>query len=275
MVIQPLRDGVIANFQMTETMLAYFIRKALKRKPFLSLAPKAIVCVPVNITDVEKRAVEEATHKAGIREVYIAEEPLAAGIGAGLPVGEASGCMIVDFGGGTTEVAVIACGGTVIFRSIRLGGNKMDETIISYVKRVYNVLIGERSAEELKINLGSLTDYKYNNSMDIKGRHLTSGLPVTIRVMAHDIRKAMRDNLENIIELIKLTLGSTPPEISSDIMKRGIILTGGGSLLPGLDILVQEETGIPVMVADNPMDCVSTGAGKMLEYLDELLKKHR
>lgn len=270
--VQPLRDGVIANFEMTEAMLAYFIRHALQRRSVIGFAPRAIVCVPCEITDVEKRAVEEATRKAGVREAYIAEELMAAAIGAGLPVGEATGSMVVDMGGGTSEAAVISYGGIVVYRSMRLGGLKMDEAIAAYLKREYNVLIGDRTAEELKINLGSAVEPKINNVMTVKGRNLTNGLPVTIEVSARDVREALADSLISLTEMLRSTLEVTPPELSSDIMERGIVLTGGGSLLQGLDMFVYRETGIPTLVAENPLDCVALGAGKMLDHLDELLR---
>jgi rod shape-determining protein MreB and related proteins len=273
--VLPLRDGVIANFEMTEAMLAYFIRRALQRRSFIGFAPRAIVCVPCEITDVEKRAVEEATRKAGVREAYIAEELMAAAIGAGLPVGDAVGSMVVDMGGGTSEAAVISFGGIVVYRSIRMGGMKMDEAIASFVKREYNVLIGDRTAEDLKINLGSAVEPKINNVMSVKGRNLTNGLPVTIEVTAKDVREALNDSLNSLIEMIRSTLEVTPPELSSDIMERGIILTGGGALLQGLDMLIYRETGIPTLVAENPLDCVALGAGRMLDHLDELLRARR
>jgi rod shape-determining protein MreB len=273
--VQPLRDGVIANFEMTEAMLAYFIRRALQRRSFIGFAPRAIVCVPIEVTDVEKRAVEEATRKAGVREAYIAEELMAAAIGAGLPVGEPYGSMIVDIGGGTSEAAVISFGGIVAARSIRLGGMKMDDAIVSYVKREYNILIGDRTAEELKVNLGSAVEPKLNNSTMVKGRNLTNGLPVTIEVTAKDVRDALRDNINAIIEMLRSTLEVTPPELASDIMERGIVLTGGGALMPGIDMLIYRETGIPTLVAENPTDCVALGAGKMLDHLDELLRFRR
>jgi rod shape-determining protein MreB and related proteins len=270
--VQPLRDGVIADFQMTEAMLSHFIRRALQRRSFLGFAPRAIVCVPFKVTDVEKRAVVEATRKAGVRDAYIAEEPMAAAIGAGLPVGEPSGSMIVDIGGGTSEAAVISLGGVVVARSIRLGGMKMDEAITAWMKREYNILIGDRSAEELKVNLGAAIDPKINNKMSVKGRNLTNGLPVTMEVSAYEIRDALRESVQAIVEMVKSTLENTPPELASDIMERGIVLSGGGALLQGLDMLIYRETGIPTLVAENALDCVALGAGKMLDHMDDLLK---
>lgn len=273
--VQPLRDGVIADFQMTEAMLSYFIRRALQRRSFFGIAPRAIVCVPFEVTDVEKRAVKDATRKAGVRDAFIAEEPMAAAIGAGLPVGEPSGSMIVDIGGGTSEAAVISLGGVVVARSIRLGGNKMDEAIAAWMKREYNILVGDRSAEELKVNLGAAIDPKVVNHMQIKGRNLTNGLPVTVEVSSLEVRDALRESVQQIVEMVKSTLESTPPELASDIMERGIVLSGGGALLQGLDMLIYRETGIATYVADNPMDCVALGTGKMLDHIDDLLHTGR
>ena len=273
--VQPLRDGVIADFQMTEAMLAHFIRKALQRRTFFGFAPRAIICVPFEVTDVEKRAVVEATRKAGVRNTYIAEEPMAAAVGAGLPVGEPSGSLIVDLGGGTTEAAVISLGGVVVSRSIRMGGMKMDDAISAWIKHEHNILIGDRSAEELKINLGTAIDPKINNRMAVKGRNLTSGLPVTIDVTSYEIREALRESVQAIVEMVKSTLESTPPELASDIMGRGIMLSGGGALLQGLDMLIYRETGIPTLVAENALDCVALGAGKMLDHMDDLLRGGR
>ena len=273
--VQPLRDGVIADFQMTEAMLSHFIRKALQRRSFFGFAPRAIICVPFEVTDVEKRAVVEATRKAGVRNTYIAEEPMAAAVGAGLPVGEPSGSLIVDLGGGTTEAAVISLGGVVVSRSIRMGGMKMDDAISAWIKHEHNILIGDRSAEELKINLGTAIDPKINNRMAVKGRNLTSGLPVTIDVTSYEIREALRESVQAIVEMVKSTLESTPPELASDIMGRGIMLSGGGALLQGLDMLIYRETGIPTLVAENALDCVALGAGKMLDHMDDLLRGGR
>ncbi len=273
--VQPLRDGVIADFQMTEAMLSYFIRRALQRRSFFGVAPRAIVCVPFEVTDVEKRAVIEATRKAGVRDAFIAEEPMAAAIGAGLPVGEACGSMIVDIGGGTSEAAVLSLGGIVVARSIRLGGAKMDEAIVAWMKREYNLLIGDRTAEELKIMLGAAMDPKVVNRMDIKGRNLTNGLPVTVNVSSLEVRDALRESVQQIVEMVKSTLEDTPPELASDIMERGIVLSGGGASLQGLDMLIYRETGIATYVAENSMDCVALGAGKMLDHMDELLRGSR
>ncbi len=270
--VQPLRDGVIADYEMTEAMLAYFIRKALQRRSIIGFAPRAVVCVPFEVTDVERRAVQDATRRAGVRSTLIAEEPMAAAIGAGLPVGEASGSMIVDIGGGTTEAAVISLGGIVVARSIRLGGMKMDDSIVAYIKREHNVLIGDRSAEDLKIELGTAVEPKINKIMAVKGRNLTNGLPVTIDVTTYEIREALRESVQSIVDMIKGTLENTPPELASDIMERGIVLSGGGAMLHGLDMLVYRETGIPTLVAENPLDCVALGAGRMLEHLGDILQ---
>ena len=273
--VQPLRDGVIADFEMTEAMLAHFIRKALQRRSFFGFAPRAIVCVPFEVTDVERRAVVDATRKTGVRSAIIAEEPMAAAIGAGLPVGEPSGSMIVDIGGGTSEAAVISLGGIVVARSIRLGGVKMDDAIVAYIKREHNVLIGDRSAEELKMELGTATEPKINKIMAVKGRNLTNGLPVTIDVTSYEVREALRECVQSIIDMIKATLENTPPELASDIMERGIVLSGGGALLQGLDMLIYRETGIPTLLAENPLDCVALGAGRMLDHVDDLLSSAR
>ncbi len=270
--VQPLRDGVIADYEMTEAMLAYFIRKALQRRSIVGFAPRAVVCVPFEVTDVERRAVQDATRRAGVRSTLIAEEPMAAAIGAGLPVGEPSGSMIVDIGGGTSEAAVISLGGIVVARSIRLGGMKMDDAIVAFIKREHNVLIGDRSAEDLKIELGTAMEPKINKIMAVKGRNLTNGLPVTIDVTSYEIREALRESVQSIIDMIKGTLENTPPELASDIMERGIVLSGGGALLQGLDMLVYRETGIPTLVAENPLDCVALGAGRMLEHLGDMLQ---
>ena len=272
--VQPLKDGVIADFETTEIMLRWLIRKALGGVSFWS-APQAIVCVPCDVTEVEERAVLDATKRAGARDACVIEEPMAAAIGAGLPVGEAAGSMVVDIGGGTTEVAVLSLGDVVLGASLRLGGMKLDDSIISYVKREYNMLIGDRTAEEIKISLGSAMQPKVNNRMHIKGRNLSNGLPTNIEVSAMDAFMALEESMMSIVDLIKSTLEKTPPELSADIMQRGIVLTGGGALLPGLDVLVYTHTGIPTMVADNPLDCVVLGAGKTLEHIDTLKRARR
>ena len=273
--VQPLRDGVIADFEMTEAMLSHLIRKALQSRNFFGLAPRAIVCVPFEVTDVERRAVEEATRKAGIRAAVIAEEPMAAAVGAGMPVGDATGSLVVDIGGGTSEAAVISLGGIVVARSLRIGGMKMDEAISAYIKREHNVLIGDRSAEELKIELGTAIEPKIIKVMSVKGRNLTNGLPVIIDVTSYEVREALREIVQSLTDMIKSTLENTPPELASDIMERGIVLSGGGALLHGLDMHIYRETGIPTLVAENALDCVALGAGKMLDHMDDLLHGSR
>lgn len=268
--IRPLKDGVIADFDVTQEMLKYFIRKATQKKSLFQ--PRVVVCVPSGVTEVEKRAVEEATIQAGAKDAFLIEEPMAAAIGAGLPVQEPTGSMVVDIGGGTTEVAVISLGGIVTSKSIRVGGDELDNYIVNYVKKEYSLMIGERTAEEVKIEIGSAMDSNELGSMDIRGRDLVSGLPKTISISSREINEALREPVNNIIDAIKSTLEKTPPELSSDVMEMGIVLTGGGALLHNLDKLVTIETGIPVRVADSPLDCVALGTGKALESI-EILKK--
>ncbi|MDD3243763.1 MAG: rod shape-determining protein [Eubacteriales bacterium] len=274
--VQPMRDGVIADFETTETMMRVFIQKALgNRGSMLGTAPQAILCVPCDVTEVEERAVLDVARRAGAREACIAEEPLAAAIGAGLPVGEPMGSMVVDIGGGTTEVAVLSLGSIVVGSSLRVGGMRLDDSVVNYVKREYNILIGDRTAEDIKINLGSSIEPKVNTRMQIKGRNLSNGLPVTIEISSDQVWEALREPVSMIVDLIKSTLEKTPPELSADIMQRGIMLTGGGALLPGLDVLVYRQTGIPTMVAENPLDCVALGAGHMLEHFDTLKRAQK
>lgn len=268
--IRPLKDGVIADFDVTQEMLKYFIRKATQKKSLFQ--PRVVVCVPSGVTEVEKRAVEEATIQAGAKEAFLIEEPMAAAIGAGLPVQEPTGSMVVDIGGGTTEVAVISLGGIVTSKSIRVGGDELDNYIVNYVKKEYSLMIGERTAEEVKIKIGSALDSNELGSMDIRGRDLVSGLPKTIEISSKEINEALKEPVNNIIDAIKSTLEKTPPELSSDVMETGIVLTGGGALLHNLDKLVTIETGIPVRVAENPLDCVALGTGKALDSI-EILKK--
>ncbi|NMB08697.1 MAG: rod shape-determining protein [Tissierellia bacterium] len=268
--IRPLRDGVIADFDITQNMLKYFIRRATQRRSLFQ--PRVVVCVPSGVTEVEKRAVEEAAIHAGARDAYLIEEPMAAAIGAGLPVHEATGSLIVDIGGGTTEVAVISLGGIVTSKSIRIGGDELDEYIVNYIKREYSLMIGERTAEDIKINIGSANVNAKETKMDIRGRDLVSGLPKTIQVTSKEIYEAMREPVYNILEAIKSTLEKTPPELAADIMEQGIMLTGGGALLDGVDLLIKSETGMPVNIAENPLDCVAVGTGKALESI-EVLKK--
>jgi rod shape-determining protein MreB len=266
--IRPLKDGVIADFDITQNMLKYFIRKAIQKKTIFQ--PRVVICVPSGVTEVEKRAVEEATIHAGAREAYLIEEPMAAAIGAGLPVHEATGSMIVDIGGGTAEVAVISLGGIVTSRSIRIAGDELDESIVYYIKKEYNLMIGERTAEEVKISIGSADIKEKETKMSIRGRDLISGLPNTIEISSSEIYEATKEPVNNIVEAIKFTLEKTPPELASDIMEQGITLSGGGALLDGIDRLISRETGMPVYIAENPLDCVALGAGKTLGSIDVL-----
>jgi rod shape-determining protein MreB len=266
--IRPMRDGVIADFEITEEMLRYFITKAHKRRTLIR--PRIIVCIPLGITGVEKRAVEEAARQAGAREVYLIEEPMAAAIGAGLPVAEPAGNMIIDIGGGTTEVAVISLGGIVSHKSIRVAGHEMDEAIMAYLKKAYNLAVGEHTAEEIKIRLGSAYPLKEELSLEVKGRDLVAGLPKTVTITSQEIREALQEPLAVIAEATKNTLERTPPELSADIMERGIMLAGGGSLLRGLDKLLSEETGLPVHLDEDATSTVVLGTGKVLDELDSL-----
>lgn len=264
--VRPLKDGVIANFDITATMLKYFIKKTAKPN-MLSKRPRVVVCIPSGVTEVERRAVEDAAHQAGAREVELIEEPMAAAIGAGLPVSDPTGSMIVDIGGGTSEVAVISLGDIVTSRSVRVAGNKFDEAIISYVRRKHNLLIGERTAENVKIQIGSAFPYQDESSVEIKGRNLIDGLPKNVSISSAEIREALEDSVHSIIEAIKVTLENTPPELSADIIDHGITLTGGGALLRGLDQLIAQQTKIDVHVAESPLDCVADGTGKRLEIV--------
>lgn len=270
--VRPLKDGVIADFDMTTSMLQEFIRKALKGRAFAGSRVRVIICIPSGVTAVERRAVKEATQNAGAKRVSIIEEPMAAAIGAGLPVAEPTGSMIVDIGGGTSEVAVISLGGIVTSRSVRVAGDEFDSSIINYIKKKYNLLIGERTAENIKIAIGSAYPYADNEpSMDIKGRNLLNGLPENITVTSEEIREALSAPLSHVIEAIKVTLEKTPPELAADIIDQGIMLAGGGALLKGLDLLIHAETGMPVKVAERPLDCVADGTGKVLENIDKLI----
>ena len=270
--VRPLKDGVIADFDMTTSMLQEFIRKALKGRAFAGSRVRVIICIPSGVTAVERRAVKEATQNAGAKRVSIIEEPMAAAIGAGLPVADPTGSMIVDIGGGTSEVAVISLGGIVTSRSVRVAGDEFDSSIINYIKKKYNLLIGERTAENIKIAIGSAYPYADNEpSMDIKGRNLLNGLPENITVTSEEIREALSEPLSHVIEAIKVTLEKTPPELAADIIDQGIMLAGGGALLKGLDLLIHAETGMPVKVAEGPLDCVADGTGKVLENIDKLI----
>lgn len=267
---RPLVKGVISDFEVTEQMLKYFIEKAHKRKFILKARPRVIVGIPCGVTEVEKKAVQDATKSAGAREVYLIEQPMAAAIGARLPVQEAGGNFICDIGGGTTEVAVISLGGLVISKSLRIAGDKLNEDIIQFAQEEYNLLVGERTAEEIKIGLGSAYPLKEKMEMPLRGRNLVTGLPEEITVGDGDIRKAMEKSIRQIVAAIKATVEETPPELIADIMERGIYLTGGGSLLRGLDTLVQKETKIPTKIIDDPLTSVVRGGGMVLENLDEL-----
>ncbi|MGB9867393.1 MAG: rod shape-determining protein [Bacillota bacterium] len=260
--IRPMKDGVIADFDVTQAMLKYFIKKAHPRG---LVKPRIVIGVPSGVTEVERRAVIEAALQAGAREAYPIEEPMAAAIGAGLPVHEPTGNMVVDIGGGTTEVGIISLGGIVTCRSIRVAGDEMDEAIINYVKRTYNLMIGERTAEEVKIRIGSAYPINDGETMEVRGRDLVTGLPKTLKVTAEEVRKALAEPVAAIIDAIKVTLEKTPPELAADIMDRGIVLTGGGSMLRGLDRLVSEQTGMPVHIAEEPLLCVVRGTSKVLE----------
>ncbi len=261
--VRPLKDGVIADFEVTAEMLRYFIRSAVRQSFFKRT--RLIVCIPSGVTEVERRAVEDAARQAGAREVALVEEPMAAAIGAGLQVDEAAGCMVVDIGGGTSEVAVISLGDVVASRSVRTAGDNFDEAIISYIKKKYNLLIGERTAENIKIEIGSAFPYEDEGTMEIKGRNLLDGLPKNVTITAEEIREALKDPVTSIVDAIRSTLETTPPELSADIIDNGIMLTGGGALLRGLDNLISRETGMPVHIAENPLDCVVNGTGKCLE----------
>lgn len=270
---RPMKDGVIADFDITAAMMRYFIRKAQKNGGIFSRKPNVMVCVPSGITAVEKRAVEDATKQAGAKEAMTIEEPFAAAIGADLPVWEPTGSMVVDIGGGTTEVAIISLGGIVTTRSIRIAGDEMDEAIIQYVKKAYNLLIGERTAETLKIEIGSAIPPEKKETLQVRGRDLVTGLPKTIDITANEIAEALKDTVTSIIDTVKMTLEKSPPELAADIMDRGIVLTGGGALLRNLDRLISQETGMPVFVAENALDCVAIGTGRALEHI-HLLKKN-
>jgi len=269
--IRPMKDGVIADFDVTQSMIKYFINKALRGRTFL-VRPRVVVSVPSGVTAVEERAVREAALQAGAREAYLIEEPMAASIGAGLPVHEPTGNMIVDIGGGTTEVAVISLGGIVTSRSVRKAGDEMDESIIQHVKKTYNLMIGERTAEEIKIEIGTAYPLDVVETHEIRGRDLISGLPKTIEITSEEIYKALSDPVASIMDAIKSTLEQTPPELSADIMDRGIVMAGGGSLLRGLDRLVSEQTGMPVHLAEDPLLAVAYGTGRVLDNIHILRK---
>lgn len=265
--IRPMKDGVIADYDTTATMMKYYILNALKRKGTFSRKPYVMVCVPSGITAVEERAVIDATRQAGARDAYTIEEPFAAAIGANLPVWEPTGSMVVDIGGGTTEVAIISLGGIVTSQSIRIAGDEMDAAIISYIRKTYNLMIGERTAESIKVEIGSAGDPEGIDNMEIRGRDLLTGLPKTIEITPEEIARALRDTIEAIVDTVKNTLEKTPPELAADIMDRGIVLTGGGALLRNIDKVISDETKMPVLIAENPLDCVAIGTGKALDHI--------
>jgi rod shape-determining protein MreB len=266
--VRPLRDGVIADFEIAEAMLRSFIQKAHNRSTFLR--PRIVISVPSGITEVEKRAVRESALSASAREVYLIEEPMAAAIGAGLPITEPSGNMIVDIGGGTTEVAIISLAGIVTANSVRVGGDKMDDAILNYVKRKFNLLIGERTAERIKIEIGNAYPVDEPKSMIVKGRDLVAGVPKTLEINTEDVREALMEPVNAIIEATKVVLERTPPELAADIADKGIVLSGGGALIQNLDVLLREETGLPIMLAEDPFTAVVMGCGRCLDELDLL-----
>lgn len=266
--IRPMRDGVIADFEITESMLRYFIKKVHNSRRLVR--PRVVIAVPSGITEVEKRAVKEAALHAGAREVFMLEEPVAASIGVGLPIQEPSGNMVIDIGGGTTEMAVISLAGVVFSKSIRVGGDEMDDAIINYLKRTYNLMVGERTAEEIKIKIGSGYPMEEEMTMDVKGRDIVAGLPKMISVASEEVREALSEPITQIVEAVRITLERTPPELSADLIEKGLILAGGGALLRGLDKLISEETGLPVHLADDPLTAVALGTGKVLNELTYL-----
>lgn len=269
--IRPMKDGVIADFEITEAMLRYFIRKVHRRIPLIT--PRVVIAVPSGITEVEKRAVKDSAERAGARSpVYLVEEPIAAAIGVGLPIHEPSGNMVVDIGGGTTEIAVISLAGIVFSKSIRIGGDECDDAVINHLKKTYNLMIGERTAEDVKIKIGSAYPLEEETTMEVRGRDILAGLPKTITVSSEEIREALSEAVSAILEAIRITLERTPPELSADLISRGVILAGGGALLRGLDKLISEETGLPVHVADDPLTAVALGTGRYLSDIN-LLKR--
>jgi len=265
--VRPLKDGVIADFEVTEAMLRHFIRKAHGRRGFFRPHPRVVIAVPSGITEVEKRAVKESALRAGAREVHLIEEPMAAAIGCGLPVQEAAGNMIVDIGGGTTEVALISLAGIVFSRSVRVAGDELDEAIMQYMKRAYNLMIGERTAEEIKIKIGSAYPMETETTMEVKGRDLVAGLPKTLTITSQEVREALLEPISTIVESVRVTLERCPPELSADLVDRGLVLAGGGALLRGLDKLLSEETGLPVHVAEDPLSAVAEGTGRALQEI--------
>jgi rod shape-determining protein MreB len=268
--IRPLREGVISDYDITEKMLKYFINRVCGGKVFRLFKPRIMVCVPSGVTEVERRAVIDAAMQAGARKTYLIEEPIAAAIGAGIDIAKACGSMVVDIGGGTTDIAVISLGGTVVSTSIKVAGDKFDEAIVRYMRKKHNIMIGERTAEELKINIGTVYPRVQEVSMDVRGRNLISGLPKTINVTSTEIMEALEEPISNIVEAVHAVLERTPPELAADISDRGIVLTGGGSLIYGLDKLLQEKTGINVLIADDAISCVALGTGEALNNIEAI-----
>nr|WP_239584603.1 rod shape-determining protein [Kurthia huakuii] len=273
--IRPMKDGVIADFEITTTMISYYLKEAMKASGSNFKKPNVMICVPYGITSVEQRAVIDAARQAGAKDAFTIEEPFAASIGANLPVWEPTGSMVVDIGGGTTEVAVISLGGIVTSESVRVAGDAMDHAIIAYIRKQYNLTIGERTSEAIKMEIGSASaEGMPEQKMDIRGRDLVTGLPKTIEISSIEIVDALRESILAIIDGVKKTLEQTPPELSADVMERGIVLTGGGALLKNLDKVISGETNMPVFIAENPLDCVATGTGMALEHID-LMKRHQ
>ena len=268
--IRPMKDGVITDFEIAESMLRYFIRKVHKSRHLVR--PRMIIAIPSGITEVEKRAVQDSARHAGAREVHMIEEPMAAAIGVGLPIQEPAGNMIIDIGGGTTEIAVISLAGIVFSRSIRIGGDELDSAIVEYLKKTYNLMIGERTAEDVKMKIGSAYPLEEELTMEVKGRDLVAGLPKMVTITSEEVREAMADPVSQIVESVRIALERTPPELSADLIERGIVMAGGTSLLKGLDKLIQEETGLPVHVADDPLIAVAMGTGKVLSEIGYLKK---
>lgn len=268
--IRPMKDGVIADFEITESMLRYFIKKVQHSRRLVR--PRVVIAIPSGITEVEKRAVKESALHAGAREVYMVEEPLAAAIGVGLPIQEPAGSMIIDIGGGTTEMAVISLAGMVFSKSIRIGGDEIDDAITEYMKKTYNLMIGERTAEDIKIRIGSAYPLEEELTMEVRGRDLVAGLPKSVTISSEEIKEAISEPISQILEAVRITLERTPPELSADLIERGIVMAGGGSLLRGIDKLIQEETGLPVHIADDPLTAVALGTGKVLDEIKYLKK---
>ncbi len=268
--IRPMKDGVISDFEITEAMLRYFIKKVHHRK--VLVRPRIVIAIPSGITEVEKRAVKDSAERAGAREVFLIEEPIAAAIGVGLPIQEPIGNMIIDVGGGTTEIAVISLAGTVFSKSIRIGGDEMDEAIVEYLKKTYNLMVGERTSEDIKIKIGSAYPLEEEMPLEVKGRDLVAGLPKTVIITSEEIREALQEPLRAIVEMTKISLERTPPELAADLIEHGIVMAGGGSLLRGMDKLISEETGLPVHIADDPLTAVANGTGKVLNEIKYLKK---